>query len=203
MVYSTTVYPELSGMWHIAQPSDSRADQIELEGLRALDPQAFSAAYDRYFPIVMRFVRYRLGDEIQAEDISNEVFTRLLEAIRMRRGPTINLKAWLMGTASHAVNDALRISYRRKADQLEDMDLSDDLPLPAEIVESNEKRQALRRALSRLKPDQQNVLALRFGQGFSLEETADLLSKKVNHVKQLQFRALAALHREMEEIADE
>jgi len=47
------------------------------------------------------------------------------------------------------------------------------------------------------------VLALRFGQGFSLEETANSMKIKVNYVKQLQFRALAALHLEMEEATNE
>jgi RNA polymerase sigma-70 factor (ECF subfamily) len=143
-----------------------------------------------------------LGDETQAEDIANDVFTRLLEAIQSRRGPNTNLKAWLLATASHAINDSLRKSYRRNVELLDD-DLVDHTPLPPEVVESNESKRALRQALSTLKPDLQNVLALRFGQGFSLEETANVMNKKVNHVKQLQFRALAALHLAMEEAEHE
>lgn len=179
-------------------PSDVITERTELEGLQALDPQAFSAAYTQYYPIVLRFVRYRLGDETLAEDITNDVFTRLLEAVQSRRGPASNLKAWLLATASHAVNDSFRKSYRRKVELL-DNDLVDLTPLPAEVVETKESRRAVRTAISTLKPDLQNVLALRFGQGFSLEETATLMKKKVNHIKQLQFRALAALHLAMEE----
>ena len=189
-------------MWEQLNPSDVITDTNDLEGLRALDPQAFSAVYDQYFPIILRFIRFRLGDENQAEDITNDVFTRLLEAIQGRRGPDSNLKAWLFATASHAVNDSLRKSYRRKVELL-DNDLADPMPLPAEIVETNESKRAVQLALSTLKPDLQNVLALRFGQGFSLDETANLMKKKVNHVKQLQFRALAALHLAMEEAANE
>jgi len=189
-------------MWEQLNPSDVITDTNDLEGLRALDPQAFSAVYDQYFPIILRFIRFRLGDENQAEDITNDVFTRLLEAIQRRRGPDSNLKAWLFATASHAVNDSLRKSYRRKVELL-DNDLADPMPLPAEIVETNESKRAVQLALSTLKPDLQNVLALRFGQGFSLDETANLMKKKVNHVKQLQFRALAALHLAMEEAANE
>lgn len=192
------VHLESAEMWEQLNPSDVITERTELEGLRTLDPQAFSVAYTQYFPIILRFVRYRLGDENQAEDITNDVFTRLLEAVRIRRGPDTNLKAWLFATASHAVNDLLRKSYRRKVELL-DNDLADLMPLPAEIAETNESRHTVRLALSTLKPDLQNVLALRFGQGFSLEETANLMKKKVNHVKQLQFRALAALHLAMEE----
>jgi len=193
---------ETAGMWEQLNPSDAITGTNELEGLRALDPQAFSAVYNQYFPIILRFIRYRLGDENQAEDLTNDVFTRLLEAVQSRRGPDTNLKAWLFATASHAVNDSLRKSYRRKVELL-DNDLIDLMPLPAEIAETNESKRAVRLALSTLKPDLQNVLALRFGQGFSLEETANFMKKKVNHVKQLQFRALAALHLAMEEAAYE
>jgi RNA polymerase sigma-70 factor, ECF subfamily len=196
------IQPKTLGMWELLNPSDVITIDTELEGLRALDPQAFSAVYTQYYPIVLHFVRYRLGDENMAEDIANDVFTRLLEAVRDRRGPDKNLKAWLLATASHAINDSLRKSYRRKVEPL-DTDLIDRMPVPAEIMESNESKQAIRLALSTLKPDLQNVLALRFGQGFSLEETATLLKKKANHIKQLQFRALAALHQAMEEAADE
>jgi RNA polymerase sigma-70 factor (ECF subfamily) len=193
---------EHNEMWNVLTPSDELPGSSELEGLRALDPQAFSAVYDQYFPVIFRFARYRLGDEHQAEDITNDVFTRLLEAVRSRRGPDTNIKAWLLATTSHAVNDSLRKSYRRNVDLLDD-DLADHAPQPGEIAETNERKQALHQALSRLKPDLQNVLALRFGQGFSLEETAALLNKKANHIKQLQFRALAALHLAMEEAEDE
>jgi RNA polymerase sigma-70 factor (ECF subfamily) len=51
-----------------------------------------------------------------------------------------------------------------------------------------------------LTPEQQHVLALRFGQGYSLEETATFMNKNVNAVKALQFRALAALQREIGEV---
>jgi RNA polymerase sigma-70 factor (ECF subfamily) len=51
-----------------------------------------------------------------------------------------------------------------------------------------------------LTAEQQHVLALRFGQGYSLEETAAFMDKNVNAVKALQFRALAALQRELGEV---
>ncbi|MFN2152656.1 MAG: sigma factor-like helix-turn-helix DNA-binding protein, partial [Anaerolineales bacterium] len=44
---------------------------------------------------------------------------------------------------------------------------------------------------------------LRFGDGYSLEETAAVMQKKVNAVKALQFRALAALQRHIGEVSYE
>jgi RNA polymerase sigma-70 factor (ECF subfamily) len=76
-------------------------------------------------------------------------------------------------------------------------------PGPASEVDQREQSRALQSAYAKLTAEQQHVLALRFGQGCSLEETAGLMDKNVNAVKALQFRALAALQREIGEVSDE
>jgi RNA polymerase sigma-70 factor (ECF subfamily) len=172
-------------------------DQRELEGLQALDPQVVSSVYDRYFPAVYRYVTYRVGDPVQAEDITSDVFVRLLEACRAKRGPASNLKAWLMSTSAHVVNDHFRKVYRRPEDELGE-DVPDPGTNPVEDVELRERRRKVRRAMAKLTGEQQHVIALRFGEGFSLEETASVMKKNVNAIKQLQFRALAALNRKMD-----
>ena len=172
--------------------------QSELDALRSLDSQAVTAVYDHYYPDVYRFVRYRLNDETTAEDLASEVFIRLLEAIKAGHPPQTSLKAWLLGTASHIVNDHFRRAYRRPTDELPET-LPDERPDPLSDVESRDQARRLKMALSKLTDEQQNVLALRFGQGYSLEETANFLKKNINAVKQLQFRALAALNRNVGE----
>lgn len=173
--------------------------QNELDALRSLDPQAIGVVYDRYYPDVYRFVRYRLNDETTAEDIASEVFIRLLEAVKAGHPPATSLKAWLLGTASHIVTDHFRQSYRRPTDELPET-LPDDRPSPTVDVEQRERERNLKTAMSKLTEEQQNVLTLRFGQGYSLEETANFLKKNINAVKQLQLRALAALNRNAGEI---
>jgi RNA polymerase sigma-70 factor (ECF subfamily) len=169
-------------------------EQTELDGLRHLDPQGISAVFDRYYPEVFRFVRYRLNDEAAAEDIASDVFVRLLEATKAGRGPQTNLKAWLLATASHIVTDHLRKKYRRPTDELPET-IADGTPGPSLDYEHKEREQRLKSAMSSLTEEQQNVLALRFNQAYSIEETASLMKKNVNAIKQLQFRALAALNR--------
>lgn len=173
-----------------------------LIGLRDLDAQVIGAVYDRYFPELFRYARYRLNDDHLAEDIASDVFVRLLEAARSGRGPQTNLKAWLLGTASHAVTDHLRRSYRRPTAILSE-DLQDAGPQPDGEFDRRESRRSFQQAYAGLTSEQQHVLALRFGQGYSLEETAMMLRKKVNAVKALQFRALAALQRQYQEVAGE
>lgn len=173
-------------------------DQLrsEIAELNSLDSQAVSAAYDRYYPDIYRYVSYRLGDETLAEDFASDVFIRLLEALHAGRGPRENLRGWLFGAASHLINDHLRRRYRRRQEPLEE-DYPSREPAPPDEVEDRDRAGILQRALAHLTAEQQHVLTLRFGEGFSLEETATAMNKKINAVKQLQLRALAALNRQM------
>jgi len=177
-------------------------EQSALNGLRNLDSQSIGAIYDHYFPDIHRYVRYRINDDSIAEDIASDVFVRLLEATQKRRGPDTNLKGWLLATASNAVNDHLRRQYRRPTEVLSDSMPDGSTSVHAEI-DLREQNQVVRSAYTHLTPEQQDVLALRFGQGYSLEETASLMKKKVNAVKALQFRALAALQRLIGEVSYE
>lgn len=191
-----TVIPTPKGATQTMLPAEDRSI---LDGLRDLDPQVIGAVYDRFYPQVYRYVLYRIGNETVAEDLASDVFVRLLEAIQQGRGPQTNIKAWLISTASHVVTDHLRRHYRRPVEALSDA-LSDGDPQPQVEFDLREQNRLVRQALSRLTPEQQHVLALRFGQGYSLEETANMMRKNVNAVKALQFRALAALQRQIGEV---
>jgi RNA polymerase sigma-70 factor (ECF subfamily) len=174
-------------------------DKQELDGLQQFDPQVISEIYDRYFPYVFGYVRYRLNDIAQAEDITSDVFMRLLEAVRKRKGPDSNIKAWLISTASHAVNDHHRKTYRRPTEEINEF-TPDLQATPPESSEQRERQRRIREAMTKLTSEQQHVIALRFGQELSLEETAIIMKKNANAVKQLQLRALAALNRQVDEL---
>ena len=170
-----------------------------LNGLHNLDQQAIGAVYDQYFSEIYRYVLYRLGDPTLAEDIASDVFVRLLESVQSGHPPQTNLKGWLIGTASHVVTDHLRQKYRRPEEEISES-IPDRGPSITAEVDQREQNRIVNDAYAQLTPEQQHVLALRFGQGYSLEETATLMNKNVNAVKALQFRALAALQREVGEV---
>jgi len=177
-------------------------EQSALDGLRNLNAQSIGAVYDQYFPEVFRYVRYRLNNDTVAEDITSDVFVRLLEALEKKQGPRSNIKGWLIATASNVVNDHLRRMYRRPTETLSDSMEDKSTNIHAE-VDLREQNHAVKAAYAQLTSDQQHVLALRFGQGYSLEETASYMKKKVNAVKALQFRALASLQRLIGEVSYE
>ena len=176
--------------------------QQELKSLRELDAKTIGVVYDQYFSEVYRYVLYRVGDQTLAEDIASDVFVRLLEAVKKGQGPQSNLKGWLIATASNTVNDNLRRQYRRPTEALSESMPDQDSSVTAE-VDSREQTRIVQLAYAQLTLEQQHVLALRFGLGYSLEETADYLKKKANAIKALQFRALAALQRQIGEVDHE
>jgi RNA polymerase sigma-70 factor (ECF subfamily) len=178
--------------------NESRA----MDGLQKFDPQTIGAIYDKYFPEIYRYIRYRINDDAVAEDISSDVFVRLLEAVKKRQGPQTNLKGWLIATASNTVNDHLRRQYRRPTEALSDS-MPDENPSVTAQVDLREQTQTVRLAYAQLTVEQQHVLALRFGLGYSLEETAEYLKKNANAIKALQFRALSSLQRLLGEVAHE
>jgi RNA polymerase sigma-70 factor (ECF subfamily) len=171
-----------------------------LHGLQTLDSQSIGGIYDQYFSEVYRYIRYRINDETIAEDIASDVFTRLIESVQKGQGPRSSLKGWLIATASNVVNDHLRRQYRRPVEGLSDTMPDLDTTI-LEQVDLREQNRLVRAAYLQLTPEQQDVLALRFGQGYSVEETAQLLRKKVNAVKALQFRALTSLQRLVGEVS--
>lgn len=163
---------------------------------RSLDPEALALIHDTYYAPVFRYVAARVGDQVTAEDLTSEVFTRFLSALRDRSAPQTSLQGWLYRVASHAVNDHFRQHYRARQ-----VDLDDNLPNgeagPAETVEKMLDHESLRQAVTELTEDQQNVIALRYGQGLSIQEAAQIMGKNEGAIKQLQARALAALARKL------
>lgn len=174
-------------------------EQNALNGFHSLDSQSIGAIYDRYFPEIYRYVRYRINDNAVAEDIASDVFVSLLDAVQKTNGPQKNIKGWLIATASNMVNDHFRRQYRRPTEKLSASMPDAEANVHAE-VDLRERSLAVRTAYARLTHEQQHVLALRFNLGYSLEETARYMKKKVNAVKALQFRALASLHRLIGEV---
>jgi RNA polymerase sigma-70 factor (ECF subfamily) len=177
-------------------------ESSEIDRLNTLDPQAITAIHNRYYPVVYRFARFRVNDEITAEDIAGDVFMHLLEAVHSGRGPLTNLQGWLIRTTANVVNDHFRKLYNRpKEDSSEVLENSKDIYLiqsdPVILTDQKERNRLLQEAIDQLTDAQKLVITLRFGNRFSLEETAKLMGRSSNTIKALQYRALLALRRKL------
>jgi RNA polymerase sigma-70 factor, ECF subfamily len=170
-----------------------------LERARKFDHDALAALHDQLYPVVYRYVQFRLEDQQTCEDIASEVFLRFLTALRQSGRTIDDARAWMLGTASNLVHDHYRVKYRRPTDNLDDHESLISASYTEGAVEHKFSVDEMRQAMQNLTLDQQNVLALRFSQELSLEETAKIVGKSINAVKVLQFRALAALRRQLVE----
>jgi len=143
------------------------------------------ALYDTHAPRIFRYVYHRVGIRMVAEDVTSEVFVRFLRARTMPD----NLPAYLFRIAHNLIVD-----YLRRAPSVE---LSDELTNarddPAQLAEDAFQRARVRRAIARLTPEQQQVIVLKFLEGFANEEIAEIIGKPVGAVKALQHRALTTL----------
>jgi RNA polymerase sigma-70 factor (ECF subfamily) len=168
---------------------------------RRLEADALAEIHDRYYPAVYRYVAYRVSDTATAEDLTSEVFTRLLSALRDRTAPQNTLQGWLYGVAARVVSDHHRKRYRAPSVELdESMPSADDNPL--DLLQAALTRDELRKALSELTQEQQTVIALRYGSDMPIREVAQVMGKTEGSIKQLQARAIAALARRLAPVSE-
>ncbi len=167
---------------HMRQPVEKRC---EAEWL--------TATYDQYYLPIYRYIYQRIGDVETARELTADVFQRLIQVVC--RGNTFpeNERAWLYQSAHNLVIDEYRRrEHRQHLPLQESMASNEDDPL--ETAHQHLAGERIRALLKLLTPDQQQVLTLKFLQGFSNQEIAEITGKPVTAIKSLQHRGLAALH---------
>jgi RNA polymerase sigma-70 factor (ECF subfamily) len=172
---------------------DLSAEQYLLVDARRNSQEALKAIYDSYFSPVYQFIRLRINDREQARDITADVFLDLFVALRGNQAPRTSLRAWLFRVARNKVYDHYGRTKQFPTDTLDEwIPAAADQDPETEFLRSF-RVERVRRALRMLVAEQQEVLILRFGQGLSLQETADLMDKSVSAIKSLQFRSMETI----------
>jgi RNA polymerase sigma-70 factor, ECF subfamily len=185
------------------QPPTSDDPELErVHGLVTLaqrgDSDAFALLYERYVDVVYRYVYYRVGSHHVAEDLTSETFVRALRRLDSFSWTGRDIAAWFVTIARNLVLDHVKSSrYRLEVSTGELLDGDERAPSPEDDVLARLRDERLVEAMRRLKPDQQECLAMRFLQGLSLAETAEVMGRTAGAVKQLQLRAVRSLHREL------
>jgi RNA polymerase sigma-70 factor, ECF subfamily len=174
---------------------DETLDRLVAEA-KAGDAEAFGAIFDAYAGPVHRFIASRVNRPSDAEDLTQLVFVKALEALPRYEARGIPFGGWLFRLARNAIIDQIRT---RK----------DHLPLLAATTRETEDagpeaRAALRddlervaAALMELTDDQREVIELRFFAGLSVLEAANAMGRQEGTIRGLQFRAIAALRRSL------
>ncbi len=160
----------------------------------AIDPVALAEIYDRYSPELYAYAMRQLGHTALAEDCLSETFARFLAILQKQRGPTTHLRAYLYRIAHNWITD----QYRRQPlpeIEIPEYTPADESTTPVVAADLLRDQNLVRKALSRLTPDQRQVIVLRFLEDWSIEEIAEGMHKPVGSVKSLQHRAIASLKR--------
>lgn len=176
-------------------------DAVLLTQARALEPRALATIHDTYYPALYRYILFKVGDRDASEDLTGEVFARLLAALHKGTAPETTLRGWLYGVASNVVADHRRAQYRHRHADL-DESLASPAKGPAESAEDSLRREALLGAIGGLTADQQDVLALRYGSGLPIRDVAEHLGKTEGAVKQLLARSVTRLSKIMSPVLE-
>jgi RNA polymerase sigma-70 factor (ECF subfamily) len=162
------------------------------------DQAAFAELYDQFLSPVYRYVFYRVSNQADAEDLSEQVFLQAWAAIDRFRWQGKPFLAWLYALAHNLV-----IDWRRRARPAQSLD-DDEYPLDPESPSAARAltqwldADLLSPAMRRLTAEQQQVITLRFIEGFDTVQVARLMDKREGTIRGLQFRALQSLRRELE-----
>lgn len=159
------------------------------------DAAAFAGLYEHFYAKMHRYVSFKMGNANEPEDVTEDVFLRMLDSISSFKWQGYPFSSWLFRIAHNLVVDYFRKKGRQKTALLDDAigiigatsyDLYQNLDVKLSIKEVNE-------AISRLTNLQQEVLSLRFAGGLSVRETADAVGKNENAVKALQHAGIKKL----------
>jgi RNA polymerase sigma-70 factor (ECF subfamily) len=199
--------PRTGSSDHVYGASDevSAADRVGLIALvelaRGGDAEAFGMLFDHYHGSVYRFLVHRTRSATLAEDLTSETFFRALRSMGSFRWQGKDFGAWLMTIARNLCTDHFKSGRARLELTTEDMGLHDDRTAdgPEDVVLTSLTNEVLLEALTELADEQRDCLVMRFLQGMSIAETAEVLGRSEGAVKQLQLRAVRNLAKLMPE----
>jgi RNA polymerase sigma-70 factor, ECF subfamily len=179
-------------------PSGADAERALVARAIGGDEAAFAQLYDRYAERIYRHVSYRVGRPEDAEDVTQQVFLQAWRALGRYKQTETPFVAWLMTIAHNAV-----VSFYRRARSAASLEAEGvDPPAPSEAglaaAEARVDHERVRRAMRQLRPELQQVLAMRFLEDLPSRDVASALGTTEGNVRIMQHRALLALRKLLE-----
>ena len=158
------------------------------------DQEAFAQLYEEYFDKIYRYVALRIGDRMEAEDITQQVFLNAIKAISSFKWKGVPFSAWLFRIAHNQVVDYLRKKAKRVTAALGESPVIEDSD-PQLMFEHKSDIEQLMSAMKKLTPAQQEVISLRFAGEMSIAQVAKAMGRSEGAIKALQHSAIVALRK--------
>jgi len=163
------------------------------------DQEAFGRIYEANFDRIYRYIVLKIGNEAEAEDMTQQVFLNALKSISSYKSQGAPFSAWLYRIAHNQVVD----HYRKKSKRPDT--LPDDPPVelastdegidPQKIAEHGMTMEQVMMAARELTDAQREVISLRFTSDLSVAEVANIMGRSQGAVKALQHSAILALRK--------
>lgn len=166
-----------------------------LQRARERDPAALAIIYDTYAPKIYAYIYRHIRDPHRAEDITSTVFLKMLESLDGNNFARDKLQSWLYRIAHNAIVDDVRYQQRRPTQTLYDTMVISPENDPSFIANKHMKEEVVWNAIQKLTEDQKDVIILRFGEGLTAPQVAQILGKTEEAVRALQRRGLANLRK--------
>jgi len=179
------------------------SDEQLLVKAKALDPAALQALHQRFYEPVARYIQFKVGNPQTVEDLSGEVFVRVLEGLKRGYGWRETAQAWIMGIARNVVVDHYRRQEKMTEVSLNEQVIATETTDPTYHALLSERQEHLSRAIDQLTDEQRDVILLRFVEGIDIKGVAAIMNKTPGAVKGLQYRALRELAEILGEISGE
>lgn len=161
------------------------------------DADAFGQLYESCLDRIYRYVYYRVNSTSEAEDLTEQVFLKAWEAIDRYEQRGVPFLAWLYRLAHNLVVDHYR--GQRQTVPLDDLRETEELSEDVEAsIHAQLDAEEVRQALQRLSPEHQQLITLRFVEGMSHAEVAQIVGKTEGATRVVQYRALQALARALD-----
>jgi RNA polymerase sigma factor (sigma-70 family) len=165
--------------------------------------EALTVLFEQYAPRIFTYFQYRCEDAATAQDLTMQVFERLLRSLPRYDEDRAPISAWLFSIARHVATDWLRRQYLRKFlswDDFRGRPTGD--PGPEEAAMESEDRARLRQALRRLSNRERDVIGLRFTSGLTNRNIAELTGLSESNVAVILFRALQKLRTSLSDVPE-
>src|SRR5688572_14237035 len=176
---------------------DDAAIERFVADARSGDEWAFSIIFDHYHEPMYRFIASRVRRPSDAEDLTQLVFVKVLEALPRYKSRGVPFGGWLFRLARNTVIDHVRTRHEH-ADLGMVAERAHGDAGPDEIAVIRQDLDAVSAALGELTEEQREVIALRFFAGLSAREAAEAMGKQEGTIRGLQFRAIGALRRHLD-----
>jgi RNA polymerase sigma-70 factor (ECF subfamily) len=157
------------------------------------DTEAFAQIYEAYFDRIYRYVAMRIRNEMEAEDITQQVFMKMLQSISSYKHQGVPFSSWIYRIAHNQVIDFMRQQNKKATVDIDGLPLPDIGEDPQYMIEQQIDIEDLKKATKLLTQAQQEVLSLRFTGELSIAECAGIMGKSEGAIKALQHSAVQAL----------